>query len=279
MRWINIGFFYIQPSEITKLSLFFYISNYLTKKIGKINNFWHFFKPVFVTLIISMLIILQPDFGTVIVLFTTTLCILFIAGARIWQCFIIIFFGIIFSVILIIISSYRIKRITCFFNPWTDPFNEGYQIINSLIAFGRGSILGEGLGNSLQKLHYLPESHTDFIFAIIAEEMGFSGAILILFLIFFLSLKGMLIGQNSFKKNKYFSSFLAFSISIWFFIQTTINIGSVIGLIPTKGLTFPVISYGGSSLIITSSAIFILLRIDYENKIYGIQAFINKDFK
>lgn len=212
-------------------------------------------------------------------LFTTTLIILFIAGANIWQCFILIFFGIVISILLIIASTYRIKRITCFFNPWIDPFNGGYQLINSLIAFGRGSILGEGLGNSLQKLHYLPEPHTDFIFAIIAEEMGFIGAILILFLIFLLSLKGMLIGKSSFKKNKYFASFLAFSISIWFFLQTTINTGSVIGLIPTKGLTLPVISYGGSSLVITSSAVFILLRIDYENKINRIHVFINKDFK
>lgn len=273
-RWINLGFFYIQPSEITKLSLFFYISNYLTKKIKKINNFWHFLKPIFIVLIISTLIIFQPDFGTVVILFSTTLCMLFIAGAKLWQFFLIIFLGMIFSVMLIIFSSYRIKRIIYFFNPWLDPFNAGYQIINSLIAFGRGSIFGEGLGNSLQKLNYLPESHTDFIFAIIAEEMGFLGSIFILSLIFFLSLRGMSIGINSFKKNQHFSFFLAFSISIWFFLQTTINIASVIGLIPTKGLTFPIISYGGSSLIITSSAIFILLRIDYENKIYGIQAFI-----
>lgn len=185
-RWINIGFCYIQPAEFSKLSLFCYISNYLSRKIKEINNtLWSFSKPISITIILSILLIIQPDFGTVIILVTTTLTVLFLAGARIYYLLLIIFLNIFFVLSLILISPYRIRRIIYFWDPWLDPFDKGYQLTNSLMAFGRGSFWGQGLGNSLQKLNYLPEAHTDFVFSIVAEEMGYIGIIIILLMIFF----------------------------------------------------------------------------------------------
>lgn len=189
-RWINLGIIYIQPSEISKLSLYLYLSTYLSKNLNNLRkNIWYVLKPIIVMLIMSLLLIYQPDFGSVIVLFTTTLTILFIAGVKLWKFIFLFFLGIIFIIFLVINEPYRIKRIYSFFNPWLHPFNEGYQLTNSLIAFGRGSLLGQGIGNSLQKLYYLPEAHTDFIFSIIAEETGYLGATIVLFLIFFYLLK------------------------------------------------------------------------------------------
>lgn len=185
-RWINIGFFYIQPSEISKLSLFFYLSSYLTRKLKKIKkNLWDFLKPIIVTLLLSLLIIMQPDFGTIIIIFITTLCMLFLAGVKLLQFFFVILIVLLFIFLLIILSPYRLKRIFIFFKPWSDPFNSGYQLVNSLIAFGRGSFWGQGLGNSIQKINYLPEAHTDFIFSIIAEELGYCMISIILLMIFF----------------------------------------------------------------------------------------------
>lgn len=158
-------------------------------------------------------------------------------------------------------------------NKKIDPFGNGYQLTQSLIALGRGNFLGQGLGNSIQKLDYLPDAHSDFIFSIIGEELGYIGAFLILLLIFSLALRAMYIGQKALEKEQIFSGFLACSIGIWFGFQTLINVGAVTGILPTKGLTLPFISYGGSSLIINSIAIFLLLRIDFEIRLKTSQAF------
>jgi len=226
-----------------------------------------------VIIIQSILLLAEPDLGTVVVLFFTTLSILFISGAKIGQFCIIIAISILTIILLILLEPYRIKRVLSFWNPWEDPFGNGYQLTQSLIALGRGNFLGQGLGNSIQKLDYLPDAHSDFIFSIIGEELGYIGAFLILLLIFSLALRAMYIGQKALEKEQIFSGFLACSIGIWFGFQTLINVGAVTGILPTKGLTLPFISYGGSSLIINSIAIFLLLRIDFEIRLKTSQAF------
>ena len=273
-RWINIGLLHIQPSEICKISSFCYISSYLSRKSNEVrDNFWGFFKPISMVIIQSILLLAEPDLGTVIILFFTTLLILFLSGAKIGQFLIIIFISVSTVVSLILLEPYRIKRILSFWNPWKDPFGNGYQLTQSLIAFGRGNFFGQGLGNSIQKLDYLPDAHSDFIFSIIGEELGYIGSFLILLMIFTLSFRAMKIGQKALEKKQIFSGFLACSIGIWFGLQTLINVGAVTGILPTKGLTLPLISYGGSSLIVNSISIFFLLRIDFETRLRQSQAF------
>ncbi|QCI19789.1 MAG: cell division protein FtsW [Buchnera aphidicola (Brevicoryne brassicae)] len=273
-RWINIGFLHIQPSEICKISSFCYISSYLSRKYKEVrNNFWGFFKPMSVVIIQSILLLAEPDLGSAIVIFFTSLSILFLSGAKIGQFLTIIFISIITIIILIFIEPYRIKRILSFWNPWSDPFGNGYQLTQSLMALGRGNFFGQGLGNSIQKLDYLPDAHSDFIFSIIGEELGCIGAIFILLMIFTIAFRAMYIGKRALEKKQIFSGFFACSIGIWMGFQTLINVGAVTGILPTKGLTLPLISYGGSSLIINSVAIFFLLRIDFEIRLRKVQAF------
>ncbi|QIQ41601.1 MAG: cell division protein FtsW [Buchnera aphidicola (Aphis urticata)] len=279
-RWINIGILHIQPSEICKISSFLYISNYLSRKIKEVhNNFWGFFKPMCIITLQSVLLLAEPDLGTVVVLFLTTLSILFLSGAQIKQFFSIIIIVALIIIFLILIKPYRINRVLSFWNPWKDPFGNGYQLTQSLIALGRGHFFGQGLGNSIQKLNYLPEAHSDFIFSIIGEELGYIGCFLILLAIFIISFRAMYIGQKSLEKKEIFSGFLACSIGLWFSFQTLINIGAVTGILPTKGLTLPLISYGGSSLIVNLIAICILLRIDFESRLSENQALPKEDYK
>lgn len=273
-RWINIGLLHIQPSELCKISSFCYISSYLSRKHKEVcNNFWGFFKPISIIIIQFILLLAEPDLGSAIVIFFTSLSILFLSGVKIGQFLTIIFISTITIILLILIKPYRVKRILSFWNPWEDPFGNGYQLTQSLMALGRGSFFGQGLGNSIQKLDYLPDAHSDFIFSIIGEELGFIGAIFILFMIFTVSFRAMYIGKRALEKKQIFSGFLACSIGIWIGFQTLINVGAVTGILPTKGLTLPLISYGGSSLIINSVAIFFLLRIDFEARLRKAQAF------
>lgn len=272
-RWIGVGPFNIQPAEIAKLTLFIYLSSYLVRKVEEVrNNFWGFCKPMAVMLILALLLLAQPDLGTVIVLFITTLGLLFLAGAKLWQFLAIIGSGIAALVVLILIEPYRLRRVTSFLDPWADPYGSGYQLAQSLIAFGRGGFWGQGLGNSVQKQQYLPEAHTDFIFSIIGEELGYFGVVLILLMLFFIAFRAMSIGHRALKLDLRFSGFLACAIGIWFSFQTLVNVGAASGILPTKGLTFPLLSYGGSSLLIMSAAAVMLLRIDFETRLATIQA-------
>ncbi|BAP58461.1 putative lipid II flippase FtsW [Candidatus Tachikawaea gelatinosa] len=274
-RWISIGSLHFQPAELLKLSFFCYLASYLSRKIKKINNsFWDFLKPFIVVSILSVLLLLEPDLGTVIVILTTTFLMLYLAGSQIKQLFIVFCISIIFIIILIVTKPYRLHRILSFFNPWKDPLHYGYQLTQSLMALGRGHYWGTGLGNSIQKIFYLPEPHTDFIFSIIGEELGFFGVLIILYLLFSIIFKAFSIGFDALEKKVYFSGFLAYSIGLWLSMQVLINAGTSLGILPTKGLTLPFISYGGSSLIINAISIFLLLRIDYENFLLRSQAFI-----
>ncbi|MDC9597740.1 cell division protein FtsW [Xenorhabdus anantnagensis] len=274
-RWVAIGPLRIQPAELSKLSLFCYLSSYLVRKVEEVrNNFWGFCKPMGVMIALAILLLAQPDLGTVIVLFVTTLALLFLAGAKLWQFLAIIGCGIFAVCVLIITEPYRMRRVTSFLNPWEDPFGSSYQLVQSLMAFGRGTFFGQGLGNSILKLEYLPESHTDFIVSVIAEELGYFGVALVLAMIFFVAFRAMMIGRRALQLNQRFSGFLACAIGIWFSFQTFINVGVAAGLLPTKGLTLPLISYGGSSLIVMSTATVLLLRIDYEVRLAKAQAFV-----
>jgi cell division protein FtsW len=270
-RWIPLGLFNLQPAEVAKLSLFIFMSGYLVRKQDAVREtfFDGFIKPIMVFALLAILLLAQPDLGTVVVMLVTLFGMLFIAGAKLYQFIALMVSGVLCVIGLIVIEPYRIRRVTSFLDPWEDPFGSGYQLTQSLMAFGRGNWFGQGLGNSIQKLEYLPEAHTDFVFAVLAEELGFIGVFVVLLLLMGLVLKAIYIGKNAFEHNQQFGGYLAFGIGIWFAFQTLINVGAAAGMVPTKGLTLPLISYGGSSLIVMSVAVSILLRIDFESRIHA----------
>lgn len=276
-RWINTGIVRIQPAEIAKLALFCYVSGYLVRKTDEVRTrFLGFIKPMCILILMAILLLLQPDLGTVIVLVVTTLALLFLAGARLAPFIIGIVICAVGVIGLIYFEPYRLRRITSFLNPWEDPFGSGYQLTQSLMAFGRGELWGQGLGNSIQKLEYLPEAHTDFIFSVLAEELGYIGVVLVLLMLFFVAFRSMMIGKQALDAKQHFSGYLACSIGIWFTFQALVNVGATAGMLPTKGLTLPLISYGGSSLLIMFIAIAILLRIDFETRLKRAQAFVRR---
>ncbi|MGX5913188.1 cell division protein FtsW [Aliidiomarina sp. Khilg15.8] len=267
-RWIRIGPITLQVAEFAKLFFFVFLASYLNRRHDEVRkNIKGFVKALFLLGLISVLLLLQPDLGTVIVVAMTSMGMLFLAGARIVQ-----FFGVVLTLLvalvgLIIIEPYRMRRVTAFWNPWEDPFGSGYQLTQSLMAFGRGDWFGQGLGNSVQKLQYLPEAHTDFIMSVMAEELGFIGLTVTVLLVFALVAKALFLGQRALRQKRAFSGYLAHGIGIWFGFQTIVNVGAAAGMLPTKGLTIPFISYGGSSLLAMTIALAILLRIDYELRV------------
>lgn len=272
-RWIPLGLFNFQPAELSKLTLFCFLASYLTRKTGEVQrSVKGFLKPMGVVLVLSALLLRQPDMGTAIVLFVVSLGILFIAGAKLWQFIALVLSGLGGAILLIIFEPYRLARVLTFTDPWSDPTGSGYQLTSSLMAIGNGGLLGQGLGNSVRKLGYLPEAHTDFIFSIISEELGYIGVLLVLMLLFFLAFKALSIGYKALNEGLQFQGYLACEIGLWFGFQTFVNVGVTSGMLPTKGLTLPFISYGGSSLIVMSVAVAILLRIDYEFRQIQIQA-------
>ncbi|MGC9460875.1 cell division protein FtsW, partial [Vibrio genomosp. F10] len=240
-RWIPLGLFNLQPAEVAKLSLFIFMAGYLVRKQAEVREtfFGGFMKPIMVFAALAVLLLGQPDLGTVIVMLVTLFGMLFIAGAKLSQFIALMVAGIMAVIALIIAEPYRMRRVTSFLDPWEDPFGSGYQLTQSLMAFGRGEWFGQGLGNSIQKLEYLPEAHTDFVFAVLAEELGFIGVVLVLLLIFSLVLKALFIGKKAFENNQLFGGYLAFGIGIWFAFQTLVNVGAASGIVPTKGLTLP----------------------------------------
>ncbi|WP_261817410.1 cell division protein FtsW [Vibrio gallicus] len=278
-RWIPLGPINFQPAELAKLSLFIFMASYLVRKQEEVRStfFGGFIKPMLVFGTLAILLLGQPDLGTVVVMLVTMFGMLFIAGAKLWQFLSLAAMGVLSIMVLIAIEPYRVKRVTSFMNPWEDPFGSGYQLTQSLMAFGRGEWMGQGLGNSIQKLAYLPEAHTDFVFAVIGEELGFVGVCAILLLLFALVFKIIFIGKRAFEAKHVFSGYLAFGFGIWFAFQTVVNVGAAAGMVPTKGLTLPLISYGGSSLIIMSIAVAIVLRIDHEYRVEEYLDSFNQD--
>jgi cell division protein FtsW len=276
-RWIVVGPITVQAAEPAKLFFFCYLAGYLVRRYEQVTeNVKGFIKPLAVLFFLATLLLFQPDLGTVIVMFATTMALLFLAGAKLWQFFAVAFAGLSAVVTLIVLSEYRMRRITAFMDPWADPFGTGYQLTQSLMAYGRGSWFGQGLGNSVQKLEFLPEAHTDFIVAILAEELGFVGVLCVLLLILFMVVIALQIGSKALANERPFDGFIAYGIGIWFSFQTAVNIGASSGILPTKGLTLPLVSFGGSSLIIMSIAVAMLIRIDFEMRVEGVQAISRK---
>lgn len=231
------------------------------------DNVVGFLKPLGVLGIMGFLLLQQPDLGSFVVMFVGTIGMLFIAGARLWQFLVMLAAAFVGIAMLIIFEPYRLRRVTSFLNPWQDPYGSGYQLTQSLMAFGRGEWFGQGLGNSIQKLAYLPEAHTDFVFAVLAEELGLIGVIIVLTLLFALVFKAIIIGRKCLEGGLLFGGYLAIGFGIWFAFQTLVNVGAAAGIVPTKGLTLPLISYGGSSLFIMAAAVAILIRIDFEQRV------------
>ncbi|WP_044733549.1 cell division protein FtsW [Shewanella algae] len=272
-RWLSLGPVRIQVAEIAKFAFAVYMAGYLVRRHQEVReNAKGFYKPIAVFAVYAFLILMQPDLGTVVVLFVGTVGLLFLAGARLLDFFALILTGVMAFVALVLLEPYRMRRVTSFLDPWQDPFGSGYQLTQSLMAYGRGDWFGQGLGNSIQKLEYLPEAHTDFIFAVIGEELGFIGIIAVLAVLLFVALRAIRLGSQCLAMDRAFEGYLAYAIGIWICFQTVVNVGASIGILPTKGLTLPFISYGGSSLWVMTAAVMMLIRIDHERRLSLIQA-------
>lgn len=268
MRWIKIGPISIQTSEIAKFGVIVYLAGYLVRRRDEVRHRWSgFIKPMFIMGLLVTLLLMQPDFGAVVVTVGAVIGVMFLAGMRLVQFSVLIAGCALAGAFIAIAQPYRMQRLITFTDPWADPLGSGYQLTQALIAFGRGEWLGLGLGNSVQKLFYLPEAHTDFLFAVIAEELGLLGAIGVIFCFVLFILRALEIGKQAEQRGQDFSAYVAYGIAFLFFNQFLINIGVNVGLLPTKGLTLPFLSYGGSSLVICCFTVGILLRIDYESRI------------
>ncbi len=264
-RWVRVGFMNLQVAEPARLCFLMYLSGYLVRRNKALReDFMGFLRPMLVLTLACGLLLMQPDFGAAIVLLATAMTMLFVAGARIRD-FIVFFCAAVFAVIALTVAApYRMKRFTGFLDPWSDPYDSGFQLTQSLIAIGRGEWFGVGLGDSVQKLFYLPEAHTDFVFAVFAEEFGLFGSLVLVGLFLALLWRIFKLGMRAHDAERFFEAYFAIGLGTWLGLQAFINIGVNMGLLPTKGLTLPLISYGRSSLIITMICIGLLLRIHHE---------------
>ena len=266
-RWLRIGSIGFQPSELMKFLTIIYVAGYCVRRLKDLQSHWFaFFKPSVLVVIVVSLILMQPDLGTSAVIFITVLGMFFIAGVQIRQFMLVIGIGFLGILASIIFVPWRWERIISFMDPWADPSGGGYQLTLSLMAISRGDWFGVGLGEGLMKLGYLPDAHTDFIFSIIVEEMGIFTAIIIISTLFLLSFRSFYIGKRALERNLYFGFFISYGVAILIGLHTFINVGVASGLLPTKGLTLPFISYGGTSLLIMCSLCALVLRVDQETK-------------
>lgn len=272
-RWLDLVFFTVQVSEIAKLFLVVYLSGYLIRRSDEIKTgSMGFIKPMIILAVASGLLLLEPDFGAAAVLLMTGLGMMFLGGVRFGHFILFVSGTLSIMALLALASPYRVARITSFLDPWADPFNSGFQLTQSLIAIGSGGVFGSGLGGSIQKLFYLPEAHTDFLFAVYAEEFGFIGAILLISIYIWFLFRSFSIGKKSMLAGRPFGAYLAYGVGLLVSLQAIINIGVNMGALPTKGLTLPFISYGGNSILIMSFAIGLVLRVHYENFVHENKA-------
>lgn len=264
LRFFGIGF---QPSELVKLFVVLYAADYTVRKAAHMGSVRKGFLPMFgVMLFAGALLLLEPDFGAFAVITAIAMGILFLGGMN-WRLFASLIVLLLVGFLLLIWTSpYRLKRVTGFLDPWADPYGKGYQLSHALIAFGRGEWFGVGLGASVEKLFYLPEAHTDFLLAVIAEELGFAGVILVLGLFAWLVMRAFVIGNQAAKLERYYSALVAQGIGLWLGTQGLINMGVNMGVLPTKGLTLPLLSFGGSGIVANLAGLAILLRVDWENR-------------
>ena len=266
-RWISLYVLTVQPSELMKLAVVLYAADYTVRKHAVMKSFKKGLLPMLgVMLLVSWLLLREPDFGALVVIAVCAFGILFLGGmngrhfAALVAMLAVGFAGLVLS------SPYRMQRIFGFMDPWSDPYGRGYQLSHALIAFGRGEWLGVGLGASVEKLHYLPEAHTDFLLAVIAEELGFAGVAVVIALFAWIVLRAFAVGRQAAQRERHFAALAAQGIGIWIGFQATINMGVNMGLLPTKGLTLPLMSFGGSGLVVNCVAVAILLRVDWENR-------------
>jgi cell division protein FtsW len=271
VRWIGLGALTFQVSELAKFAVVLYLAGYLVRRQDEIQvQFSGFMKPMLILAAISVLLLREPDFGATVVVITTALGMMFLAGMRLRN-FFLLFTVVIGALAMVAISApYRLLRLTSFLNPWERPFDTGYQLTQSLIAFGRGGWFGMGLGKSIQKMFYLPEAHTDFLFAVIAEELGLIGIFFIIALFLLLVIRIFMMGRIALRLHRPFSGLTAYGFGLWLAIQFIVSIGVNSGLLPTKGLTLPLMSYGGSSILVNCFVIAILLRVDHENRLAAL---------
>jgi cell division protein FtsW len=266
-RWLDIPLASIQPSEAMKLAAVLYAADYTVRKHAVMKSFKKGLLPMLgVMLMVSWLLLREPDFGAFVVIAVTSFGILFLGGMNGRHFAALVGMLAVGFALLVVSSPYRMQRIFGFMDPWADAFGRGYQLSHSLIAFGRGEWLGVGLGASVEKLFYLPEAHTDFLLAVIAEELGFAGVALVIGCFVWIVARAFAIGRQATQHERHFAALAAQGIGIWIGFQALINMGVNMGLLPTKGLTLPLMSYGGSGLIVNFVALAILLRIDWENR-------------
>lgn len=266
-RWLSLFVINLQPSEFMKLFAAMYVADYTVRKGMLMDSFKHGFLPVLtVMLLVGWLLLSEPDFGAFAVIAAISISILWLGGinGRIFGGLLVLL--VIGFVFLIWSSPYRLERVIGFMDPWADPYGKGYQLSHALIAFGRGEWFGVGLGASVEKLLYLPEAHTDFLLAVIAEELGFVGVVAVLAMFVWIALRAFAIGKEAIQNERYFSALLAQGLGIWISVQGMINMGVNMGLLPTKGLTLPLMSFGGSGILANCIGMAILLRIDFESR-------------
>jgi cell division protein FtsW len=266
-RWIPLGLGTFQPSEVMKLLVVLYAADYTVRKAAFMDDVRKGFLPMFgVMTLVAALLLREPDFGALVVVTSIAMAVLFLGGLN-WRLFagLAVLLPAAFAA-LIVSSPYRLQRILGFMDPWSDEFGTGYQLSHSLIAFGRGEWFGVGLGASVEKLFYLPEAHTDFLLAVIAEELGFAGVATVIGLFVFLVYRAFAVGRQAASLERYFAALVAQGIGVWLAVQAFINMGVNMGLLPTKGLTLPLLSFGGTGIVVNCVSLAILLRIDWENR-------------
>ena len=266
MRWIPLGPVNLQPSELVKVFGVLYLAGYLVRRSDHVRSrLSGFAKPIALMSVIALLLLAEPDYGATVVLFATTLTMLFLGGVPFLS-----FLAWVFAIVsvfaaMMISAPYRMERLLTFIDPWSDPYGSGFQLTQALIAIGRGEWFGVGLGQSVQKLHYLPEAHTDFLFAVLSEELGLAGGVLTIALFAFITWRAFRIGRRAMAAGQPYGAHLAYGVGLLIGLQAYLNIGVNLGLLPTKGLTLPLMSYGGSSLLANAIAIGLLLRVDAES--------------
>lgn len=272
-RWLPLGPLNLQASEVAKFCMVMYMAGYLVRRLAEVRSSWMgIAKPTLPLGAFCILLYMEPDFGALVVLVGTVMGMIFLGGMRFSQ-FLMVITGVVGSLIAVVgLQPYRVARLQSFLDPWSDPFGTGYQLSQAQIAFGRGEWFGTGLGNSVQKLFYLPEAHTDFVFSVLAEELGFLGAAVLILMYAILIVSIFRIGRRAEKYKALFKAYVCYGFAIIFAGQALINIGVNVGALPTKGLTLPLVSYGGSSLLVSCAMLAVILRVDYELKTQVIGA-------
>ena len=265
--WLSLGFINLQPSELMKLFAAIYAADYTVRKMPHMHDLKKAFLPMAAAMVaVGVLLLKEPDFGAFVVIISIAIGILFLGGMRARLFAVLIIVLVAAFAILIVVSPYRRDRIFGFMDPWSDAFGRGYQLSHALIAFGRGELFGVGLGASVEKLFYLPEAHTDFLLAVVAEELGFAGVVTVVVLFALLVQRAFVIGQQCVALDRLYPALVAQGVGIWLGVQGFINMGVNMGLLPTKGLTLPLMSFGGSGILANCVALAVLLRVDWENR-------------